>query len=109
MIPLRITAELAGPMADYPPALDSLLVEIAAHRLRRPAPRQARPECRNRPMRCNPAPSPWDSPEIPLARRELGGWPIHLVSSPITPSCPADASHFGKRIDVKFDSAMEER
>lgn len=101
MTSLRITAELAGPIADYAPQLDGLLIELACHREGRAAPRRPDDRKRNRPERCNPAPDPMDVPGIPLHRALIGGWPVFKVSAPICPASAPHVAHFGKRIGVE--------
>lgn len=91
MTALSVTAFLCGPAADYLPQLDSLLIEAAHHRLRLGRDRI--------PSRRRPAPDPLDVPPVPLARREIGGWPVFCCSSPIAATSPAGVSHFGKRIE----------
>ncbi|AMV24613.1 hypothetical protein VT84_09470 [Gemmata sp. SH-PL17] len=93
MTPLKITAELAGPVADYAPRLDGLLVEVAFHRERRPKSEV--------PRRCDPAPDPMRCPEIPVAREEIGGWPVFRASDPIARRSAPHVAHFGKRIGVE--------
>lgn len=102
MIPLKITAALSGPVADYLPMLDGLLIEITSHREgRQPPRRDERVTNRHRPNRCNPAPDPLDVPEIPLKRTVIGDWPVYHVSSPIYVSSTNRVDYFGKRIGTE--------
>lgn len=93
MTPVRITAVLAGPLADYAPALDGLLLEAQSRRLGTSPDRL--------PSRWKPAPDPLDVPHIHLDRDTLGDWPVYRVSRPILAECPAHVAHFGKRIGVE--------
>jgi len=102
MIPLKITAILSGPVADYLPMLDGLLIEIASHcEGRQPPRRDERVTNRHRPNRCNPAPDPMDVPEIPLKRTVIGNWPVYHVSSPVYFSPTNRVDYFGKRIGTE--------
>lgn len=92
MTPLKVTAEMSGPAADYLPQLDALLIEAACHAGM--VPREKIP------TRRKPAPDPLDCPDIPLLRREVGGWPVFCCSLPIARPSPARTAHFGKRIET---------
>jgi CRISPR type IV-associated protein Csf3 len=85
--PLTITAELAGPVADYLPMLDALLL---AHVLRG--------QVQQTPTRFAPPPADEDLPEIPLDRQWIGGRLVYCVSSPIVPSVSPRMHYFGTRM-----------
>lgn len=92
--PLLVTAELAGGLAGHAPQLDALLIELAAHRA------GSAGHLHPVPRRDAPAPHPNAVPRIPLAREEVGGWPVYRVSAPILGAGREWVTHFVKRIDA---------
>lgn len=102
---LKITAHMLGPLAGQPPQLDALLEWASSVRA------HGGNHTRWTVDRKFPAPEPGSIP-IPLARENIGGWPVACCSSPILPE--ADAStveHVTKRIAVEHSDllAPEER
>lgn len=96
MVPLRVTARLAGAFAGEAPPLDSLLVDAAAHRMRHQG--RLRPD--DTPSRDAPAPDQWQV-KLGIGHESLGGHRVCRCSSAILGGVVADEhEHFARRIDV---------